>query len=61
MFGKKSKNIAQNIETEGITVVNDTSTQDVINESSTAEVKTNQKKMMLLKIIVVISQQIKLT
>ena len=32
MFGKKSKNIAQNIETEDITVVNDTSTQDVINE-----------------------------
>ena len=44
MFGKKSKNIAQNIETEGITVVNDTSTQDVINESSTAEVKNKSEE-----------------
>jgi hypothetical protein len=44
MFGKKSKNIAQNIETEDITVVNDTSTQDVINESSTAEVKNKSEE-----------------
>ena len=44
MFGKKSKNIAQNIETEDITVVNDTSTQDVINESYTAEVKNKSEE-----------------
>lgn len=44
MFGKKSKNIAQNIETEDITVVNDTSTQDIINESSTAEVNNNSEE-----------------
>lgn len=44
MFGKKSKNIAQNIETEDITVVNDTSTQDIINKSSTAEVNNNSEE-----------------
>lgn len=44
MFGKKSKNIVQNVETEDTTVVNDISTQDIVDESFTTEVNNNSEE-----------------
>lgn len=49
MFGKKSKNIAQNVETEDTTVVNDISTQDIVDESFTTEVNNNSEENDTIK------------
>lgn len=49
MFGKKSKNIVQNVETEDTTVVNDISTQDIVDESFTTEVNNNSEENDTIK------------
>lgn len=49
MFGKKSKNIVQNVETEDKTVVNDISTQDIVDESFTTEVNNNSEENDTIK------------
>ena len=49
MFGKKSKNIVQNIETEDTTVVNDISTKDIVDESFTTEVNNNSEENDTIK------------
>lgn len=49
MLGKKSKNIVQNVETEDTTVVNDISTQDIVDESFTTEVNNNSEENDTIK------------
>lgn len=49
MFGKKSKNIVQNVETEDTTVVNDISNQDIVDESFTTEVNNNSEENDTIK------------
>lgn len=49
MLGKKNKNIVQNVETEDTTVVNDISTQDIVDESFTTEVNNNSEENDTIK------------